>query len=183
VVRQKKREEIGIPQEAHLLISVGELSERKNHKVVVDSLQSLSDNYWYLIVGKGELKEELQHLDKTGRLKIVGYRNDIKELLWASDLFVFPSLQEGLPVALMEAMAAGLPIVCSRIRGNVDLIQDGKGGYLFDPHDIEGCTQKIWRIVKDDCSEMSRTNLDIIQKFDVNYVNSLMEQIYKNIGS
>ena len=88
-------------------------------------------NYWYIIVGQGELKEELKQLDKTGRLKLLGYRTDIVELLRCSDLFVFPSLQEGLPVALMEAMSCGVPCIASRIRGNVDLVTDID--HLFEP--------------------------------------------------
>ena len=72
---------------------------------MVQALQVLPDDYWYVIVGKGELAEELLAQDRTGRLKLLGYREDVRELLWASDLFVFPSLQEGIPVALMEAMA------------------------------------------------------------------------------
>lgn len=98
---QMKKREIGVPLGAKLLISVGELSKRKNHRIVVEALQQLPDDYWYVIVGQGELKEELKRLDKTGRLKLLGYRTDIVELLRCSDLFVFPSLQEGLPVALM----------------------------------------------------------------------------------
>ena len=119
-----KRVEIGIPIDAKLLIFVGELSVRKNHKVVVEALQILPDDYWYVIVGKGDLKNELEGLDKTGRLKLLGYRTDVVDLLHASDLFIFPSLQEGLPVALMESMAAGLPCVASDIRGNRDLMSD-----------------------------------------------------------
>lgn len=80
----------------------------------------LPENYYYIIVGKGKLAEELLALDKTNRLRLLGYREDVRELLWSSDVFVFPSLQEGLPVALMEAMAAGLPCVASDIRGNID---------------------------------------------------------------
>ena len=91
--RQQKRIEIGVPLDAKLLISVGELSTRKNHKVVVQALQELPGNYWYIIVGKGSLRDELESIDHTGRLKLLGYRTDIAELLQCSDVFVFPSLQ------------------------------------------------------------------------------------------
>ena len=64
---------------------------------------------------------------------MLGFRNDIYELLKCADAFVFPSKQEGLPVALMEAMAAGLPCIASRIRGNVDLLPDSR--YLFESSD------------------------------------------------
>ena len=124
---QEKRKEIGVPLTAKLLLSVGELSVRKNHKVVVEALQELPldySDYWYVIVGRGPLHDELLAADHTGRLKLLGYRTDIVELLRASDLFVFPSLQEGLPVALMEAMACGVPCIASKIRGNVDLLDD-----------------------------------------------------------
>ena len=123
--RQEKRAEIGIPVDAKLLISVGELSVRKNHKVVVEALQSLPDDYWYVIIGKGQLKERLKAMDNTGRLKLLGFRTDIVELLHSADLFVFPSLQEGLPVALIEALSSGVPCVASNIRGNNDLMDAG----------------------------------------------------------
>ena len=149
--RQEKRREIGVPINATLLISVGELSVRKNHKVVVEALQSLPDDYWYVIVGKGDLKDELEKMDHTGRLKLLGFRTDIKELLWCSDLFVFPSLQEGLPVALMEAMAAGLPVVASDIRGNRDLTENLVGGNtpwsqeLQHEHNNSQLDERFWK--------------------------------------
>ncbi len=68
--------------------------------MVVEALQNLPDNHWYVIVGKGDLKDELRTLDKTGRLILLGHRTDIADILHCCDLFVFPSLQEGLPVAL-----------------------------------------------------------------------------------
>lgn len=73
-------------------------------------------------------KEELIKLSKElnlqEKVEFLGYRQDVKEILKASDIFCFPSKQEGLPVALMEAMASGLPVICSDIRGNKDLIED-----------------------------------------------------------
>ncbi len=90
--RQQKRIEVGVPIDCKLLISVGELSVRKNRRVVVEVLQGLPDKYWYAIVGKGDLKDELERMDTTDRLILLGYRTDIVELLQSSDLFVFPSL-------------------------------------------------------------------------------------------
>ena len=134
--RQQKRNEIGVPIDAMLLVSVRKLSVRKNHKIGVQALQKLPETYWYVIVGKGDLKENLMNLDQTGRLELLGYRTDIVELLHCSDVFVFPSLQEGLLVAFMEAMACGLPVVCSKIRGNVDLVEQ-EDGVVFTPYDVE----------------------------------------------
>lgn len=166
--------EIGIPWNAKLLISVGELSVRKNHKVVVEALQELPDDYWYVIVGKGELKDELMSLDHTGRLKLLGYRSDIIELLWASDLFVFPSLQEGLPVALMEAMASGIKVIASQIRGNVDLIDDN----LVSATDADDWKQAIEKVMMRD--SLSQKSLKRIQPFTINDVDRQMNRIYKD---
>lgn len=139
--RQIKRKEIGIPLSAELLISVGELRVRKNHKVVVKALQRLDGDYWYIIVGKGVLKEYLMNNDKSGHLKLLGYRTEVVDLLQSSDWFVFPSKQEGLPVALMEAIAAGIPCYASRIRGNSDLIHDDN--LLFDPDSVDELLEVI----------------------------------------
>lgn len=124
---QLKRKEVGVPLDGKVIISIGELSKRKNHKVVVEALQNLPNNYWYVIVGRGALREKLKEIDSTNRLIFLGYRTDIVDLLDISDIFAFPSLQEGLPVALMEALATGISCVASKIRGNVDLLEKGNG--------------------------------------------------------
>ena len=100
-----------------------------------------STDVYYAIVGKGPLEKELIKLDSTGRLRLLGYRTDIVDILHCADLFAFPSFQEGLPVALMEAMVAGLPCVCSRIRGNVDLTESGMDVQLVDPSNVSGRTR------------------------------------------
>ena len=140
--RDRIRQELGIPSDAKLLISVGELSKRKNHLPVIEALNEINNpDIYYVIAGKGALAEKLKAADKTGRLILTGYRSNISELLHTSDLFVFPSLQEGLPVALMEAMAAGVPCICSRIRGNTDLVTDEK--FLFDPRSKKSIKEAI----------------------------------------
>lgn len=163
------------------MISVGELSVRKNHRVVVEALQELPDNYWYVIVGKGELNDELEAMDKTGRLKLLGFRTDIVGLLQSSDIFVFPSLQEGLPVALMEAMASGLPCVVSKIRGNTDLIEDE--GCLFETKHAESLKDVIsvntaalnnWRIE----NNFNKAKIEI---FSNKRIDRTMTNVYKKI--
>src|SRR5699024_2397090 len=81
-----------------------------------------------------------------GSFKLLGYRTDVIEIMKAADIFIFPSFREGLPVSLMEAMAAGLPIIASKTRGNTDLIDDGVNGYLFKP--TESNDDDLVRILK-----------------------------------
>ena len=112
-IREEKRKELGIPEEAFVMVSVGELSVRKNHKVVIEALGSIQDKtIYYVICGQGLLKENLKKIAEekgiSDRIKLLGFRTDITEIYKASDIFIFPSLQEGLPLALMEAMACRL---------------------------------------------------------------------------
>lgn len=113
----------------------------------------------------------------------MGYRSDIYDILKCADLFFFPSYREGLSVALMEAMAAGLPVICSKIRGNVDLIDKGKGGLLLAPTDVEGFSKAL-KYVADKPGlmiKMGHYNRLKIANFDVKKVNIDMYKIYSEL--
>lgn len=103
-----------------------------------------------LIVGDGRQKQNLQELAQQlgvqEQVRFLGYRTDVKELLKAADCFVFPSYQEGLPGALMEAMAAGLPCIASKIRGNIDALTDSE--FLFDPRDCDRLTKLMAQMLE-----------------------------------
>lgn len=119
--------ELDIPTDSILLLSVGELNENKNHKVIIQSLPELPSNVHYLICGVGFLKESYEQLARelnvTDKLHLLGYRTDVIKVMKSCDVFIFPSKREGLSVALMEAMACGIPCIASKIRGNEDLIK------------------------------------------------------------
>ena len=103
---------------------------------------------------------------------LLGHRADIADLLHMSDIFVFPSFQEGLPVALMEAMAAGMPCVASDIRGNVDLIEHGKGGLLCEAGYVKGFQNAISRLINDFelRHKMGQCNKSAVRKYDISVV-------------
>lgn len=170
-----------------VLVSVGELSNRKNHKVILKALEKVKGNFKYIICGQGAKKEELIKLSKElnlqEKVEFLGYRQDVKEILKASDIFCFPSKQEGLPVALMEAMASGLPVICSDIRGNKDLIEDKKGGYLLKSYDVDEYSIKIQELIENKVlrEEMGNFNLEKIKDFDRKKVNTIMEEIYNEL--
>ena len=170
-----------------VLVSVGELSSRKNHKVILKALEKVKGDFKYIICGQGAKKEELIKLSKElnlqEKVEFLGYRQDVKEILKASDIFCFPSKQEGLPVALMEAMASGLPIICSDIRGNKDLIENTKGGYLLKSDDLDEYSIKIEKLIENKFlrEEMGNFNLEKIKGFDIKKVNKFMEEIYNEL--
>lgn len=189
VEKDKKRKGLGIPNDAKLLLSVGELNENKNHETVIRAIEDMEDVY-YIIAGRGGLQGHLQsvigELGMTERVKLLGYRNDVNELYAISDVFVFPSFREGLSVSVMEAMAWGLPVVCSRIRGNVDLVDElnednNGGGILFDPHSVDSCQKAIDRILCENSEGMGIYNREKIKRFEIKNVNREIREFYYEV--
>lgn len=177
--RMTFRQEYGISDTDILLLSIGELNENKNHETVIRAIADMDIHY--MIVGRGKLQEHLQSvIDELGisnKVRLLGYRNDIAELCQMADIFVFPSYREGLPVSIMEAMASALPVVCSEIRGNIDLV-DENGGVWFDPYSVEECRKAISSVICSDMEKMKKYNKAKIQKFSDLAINSHMLKIY-----
>lgn len=185
VDKKAKREELGIPEAAVVLLSVGELNKNKNHETVIKAVAQLNiPNIYYVICGEGELRTYLEEMAASlgivDRIKLLGYRTDVSEIYQVADIFVFPSYREGLSVALMEAMASGLPVVCSDIRGNNNLIKDGKGGYLIAPKDVDGFAEAIGKILQMSSAEQLGTeNQNTIRNFGIDSVLKSLLDIYK----
>ena len=176
---------LNLGENEKVMISVGEMTANKNHKTVMKALTySQLKNVHYVIVGSGICKPQLEEyaikLNVNERVHFLGYRKDIAALLHASNVFVFPSYREGLPVALMEAMACGVPIVASRIRGNVDLIEDGVNGFLCDPENAEAFADRIRRLLDEPnlAAEFRENGLEKIKGFDKSIVAEQLREIY-----
>ena len=178
-----KRRELGIPEDAVLLLSVGELNRNKNHETVIRAMAGL--DVYYIVAGSGALQAHLQELVNTlglrDRVKLLGYRSDVKELYETADIFVFPSFREGLSISLMEAMASGLPCVASRIRGNTDLLENKNGGFLCSPADASAFTDAIRRLATDGQlrQELGENNRKTVQSFSRETVIREMLKIYE----
>lgn len=188
-VRRAFRKKYGIPQDAAVLLSVGELSERKNHKVILNALAVLGrKDIYYIICGQGGRREWLARYAKSlcleRRIYITGYMEHVDAAYASADIFVFPSIQEGLPVAVLEAMAAGLPVIASRIRGNVDLI-DGHGGFLIDAGDAAGYAKAIAQVMEwkeqepERLLKMCAYNRRKVLQYDIEKMNQYMGCIYR----
>lgn len=182
--RTEKRRIIGIPQDAVLLLSIGEVNKNKNHKIIIESLSKQPKNVHYCIVGEGNLRSKLeemvQELNLNQRVYFLGYRNDIEELCSIADIFCFPSYREGLSVSLMEAMRAGLPVLASKIRGNVDLVDHQRGGFLFKPDNKESLNRMLRQLVDnpDDCRVMGDYNKRKVLNFSEDLVMEKVIKIY-----
>lgn len=109
-----------------------------------------------------------------------GFQQNINKILNDSDIFVSPSKREGFSLALMEAMAAGLPVICTDIRGNNELIEDGINGFLIHDGEVERLKNKIITLIEDDelRSQISLNNLKKVKQYDIKQINSQMDRIY-----
>lgn len=181
-----QRRELGVSDTDVVFISMGDLIQRKNYSVAIEAISKCNNpNIKYWICGKGSeeenLEEQIKKLNLENQVFLLGYRSDIKELLNAADCFLFTSLQEGLPRSTMEAMAAGLPCVISKIRGNIDLIEEGRGGYLCDPHSSNEFSEVISKLANDTAlrEKMSCYNLKEIKKYSLDNVSGIIEDIYR----
>ncbi len=188
--KNKFKKSLHISENTKIILMVGELIKRKNHRTVLKALANVKyTNYVLLVCGKGILEDELINLTKSlnieKNVKFLGYRDDVHRICMISDLFVFPSFQEGLPVSVMEAMASGLPVIASRIRGNVDLINDGKGGVLLDIEDCDSFTKWIDNLLLDDTlrKRMGEFNREEIKKYDKQIIKSAMKKLYIDISN
>lgn len=175
----------GLPADARLMLSVGELSRRKNHQLVISMLPELAPSVCYLICGQGQMRAQLAALAREkgveGRVCFLGYVEQVQKIYAYADLFVFPSLQEGLPVALLEAMACRLPCLVSEIRGNRELVRLTSGRFALD--DKEDFLRKAnallfnTRLMEQNRREMQKQAV----KYNSNVVNAKMYQIYQNM--
>ena len=177
-----KRAEIGVPNDVILFTSVGELSVRKNQKVMLQALSKLNDKkVHYAILGSGsmevELKRMIEEYNLSDRVHLLGFRRDVAEIYKASDVCCLSSLQEGLPVSVMEGMACGLPVICSKIRGNVDLIDDF-GGILFDCYNSEDCYNAICEMLNRDLKQIGAVNKDRAANYSSDKIFLKIKDLY-----
>lgn len=200
IKRKKDRaiyKRFGIDEGSKIIVSAGELSQRKNHMCVIEAMAQIKDlDIVYLICGTGAMEQELKkkavELGVEKKVFFAGYVKDIPDVFSECDCFVFPSFQEGLPVAVMEAMAVGLPVIASEIRGITDLIEHTKGGYLvhgFDPVDYSVKIRRMFTEKEGKSAvkreerrqQMGRCNIEKIKEFSIEVVDRQMRKIYAEI--
>jgi glycosyltransferase involved in cell wall biosynthesis len=142
--------ELALPDDAKLLLTVGRLSHQKGHDYILDALPSVrarAPDGVFVWAGSGELEAELRRrIERIGagdHVRLLGPRADIRRLLAAADLFVFPSRYEGFGFALVEAMAAHVPVVASDRSAIPEIVGDGECGLLFEPGDREHLADRV----------------------------------------
>lgn len=183
--RDGVREELGIAKDAKIIVSVSELSRRKNCMTCLQAFAKADrDDAVLLFLGIGEqmdmLREQANMLGISDKVVFAGFRNDVIRIMKSSDVYIFSSKQEGLPVSLMQAMACKLPVLVSRIRGNTDLVENKKQGFMFSYDNVDGYAKGI-NILLDNpklSKRMGNANGEVIKDYDKEPVNKMMKQLY-----
>lgn len=180
------RDELGLSKGDFLVFSSGELTKRKNHQIIIKAIHTLNNpNIHYCIAGIGPTSDQLLRLAKkfkmSSQIHLLGFRNDIYDLLNASDMFAFPSRHEGFGVSLLEAMASGLPCTATNVQGIKDLIPNKE--VLHNHNDVKGFANTINRFIGDPsfAKTEGQNNQKNSMKFDITKTQSIMQRIYSNI--
>ena len=150
------RAELGIGDDGVLVVSVGRLVYQKGHEYLVQAMQGIVKDFpetKAVIFGEGPLRQQLEaqveRLGIGGAVQLPGNRTDVDRFLRSADIFVLPSRWEGLPVALLEAMDNGLPVVATRVEGVEEVIQNETQGLLVPPEDARALAESLTKLVAD----------------------------------
>jgi glycosyltransferase involved in cell wall biosynthesis len=159
--REQTRSELGVPLDVPAAGIIARLTEQKAHRVLFDAMVSRPElsRLHLIAVGDGELRQELKgRVEKLGlsnRVHFTGARRDLGNVLGAIDMFVMPSLWEGLPLSLVLAMGAGLPVIASKVAGIPEVVQHNVSGLLVDPGDVAQLAAAMSRVLQDESLRVS----------------------------
>jgi L-malate glycosyltransferase len=156
VSKDNARKKLGLDKDAFVIGHVGRLVRFKGQRFIIEAAAKCRDEYpifRWMIAGEGpereSLEREIKRLNLEGTLTLLGQRDDVEDMLHAMDIFVNPSvIKEGLPLGLIEAASAGLPLVASNIGGNSEVVADGRNGFIVRPEDTEKIVERILYLYK-----------------------------------
>ena len=186
--RDAKRRELDLSPDEFALLSVGRLIKMKNQEAVVRALPLLPKSVSLVCCGTGGMQDYLQGLaERLGvseRVRFLGLRKDIPEIVAACDCLVFPSYREGLPVAVMEAMAGGLPVIASAIRGvTPDLIINREDGLLLSSITPKAIAAAVQEMLEDEDlrSRLSSCAMNRVRHFELDAAVKAMASVYSSL--
>jgi glycosyltransferase involved in cell wall biosynthesis len=188
--RVQWRQAHGIEPHATVLVHVGRFAPPKNHALLVEAFaQVCADAPLYLLlVGGGELenavREQVAGLGLQGRVRFLGIRADVADILRASDMFVLSSRVEGNPLSVMEAMAAGLPVVSTAVGGVPELVREGVTGLLVPSEDAGALAQAMQALVDDPVRRQAMgaaARQHAVAHFDIRHTVRGYEQLYESL--
>lgn len=185
------RGDLGLSANDFVCINVASFFARKNHAMLIDAFaRAYADNpsLVLLLVGDGPLRLQIEAMVESagisGRVKFLGLRDDVSELLHASNLFVLSSLWEGLPISVLEAMAAGLPVVATDVGGMRDIVYDKKWGMIVPSENTAEFSVAMISIASDPerAIQMGRLGQSFVRdNYSINVTVAAHEALYRDL--
>lgn len=187
--KQNIRKALGYTDKDFIITIVAECNYNKNQIMLLSVLRLLSETIpkiKVLLIGQETLPVARKYVENNQLYDIVeflGYRNDVPDLTGISDIAFSASKREGLPINIVEAMACGIPIVASNIRGHRDVVQHGRNGFLFDLDKPKDMIQAILKLYKDNdlYNDIKKNNVTDAQRFSVSVAVKKMAEVYESL--
>ena len=193
IARQKARAALSLPPDAFIVVAIGRLVEVKNYPLLIDAARQLRDygrDALFLVAGEGPLRSDMeQRISAAGlndRVRLLGVRNDTPELLAAADAFVLTSWSEGMSNTILEAMAAGRPVIATRVGGNPELVVENTTGFLVRPDDPAELVHALGTLAGEpeltrDMGERARLRAE--REFSLNRMIARYTAIYEGVAT
>ena len=186
--KEKAREELALPKEAQIIGCIANFYPEKGLEYLVEAaniLKQENKNLIFAVIGDGKGRKNLASLIKKYRLEnflLLGRKSNSAQFLKAFDSFILPSVKEGLPYVILEAMAAGLPIVASEVGGIPEMVENGQNGFLVEPRDTQTLARKIAEVLDNPtlAQKFSRASKEKLPQFSLQKMIDKTEQIYLN---
>ncbi len=185
------RQELGLTADQPLIIVVGRLAANKGQRFLVDAAPTILSrfpNTHFVFAGNPEGRADLeQRIHKLGlerHFDLIAFRSDVVSLLRSSDLFVLPSLAEGFSLSIIEALAAGLPVIATRVGGAEEVLENGRNGFLVPPADAEALGQAVLQVLSLDAAAKERLRQaaqETARRFSFDVTAQTMYQIYERL--
>jgi glycosyltransferase involved in cell wall biosynthesis len=187
--RERLRAELGIPDDARLITQIARLVPIKRVDRFLRLASRLADrpDAHFLVVGDGELREQLRSSTAAtaldGRLTWAGFRRDIADVCFASDVVVLTSDNEGTPVSLIEAQAATTPVVGTRVGGVASVVSDGYTGFTVDATDEQGLAGAVARVLDDQrlAGALAAAGREQAQRFSLAQLVDRLDRLYRRL--
>ena len=188
--KNKKKEELGADVRCPLVAMIACFKTQKSPLDFVKIARIVTDNIAeirFLLVGDGVLRSEIEELIKKlgmdGKILLLGWRNDIPEILSCIDVLVLTSLWEGLPRVFPQAMASGVPVVATEVDGAPEAIKNGVNGYLLPPKDINAMAEKVIYLIRhpEKAQEMGEKGKGLVEEFDIWKMLAQQEELYASL--
>jgi glycosyltransferase involved in cell wall biosynthesis len=181
------RKEFGIPQGSFVILNIGRLTRQKAQHLIITAAKILLEKgqpVFCMIAGEGELKKDLELQIEENKIqdhvKLLGFQKDIKKIFDVSDIFILPSLDEGMPICLLEAIACKMPVITTPVGDIPKLIKDGVSGKIINIDDIQGIISAIeW--IRSNWQESCLMATEAYKKLELDYSSKAMANTYFTI--